>query len=422
MTTRHEPSRPLSVARRPWLVRPQLWALLLLGLTLRLAAAVVLADQGANLTDAAQYRNAASQLLHGGFIIYPYFMPLYPAMIALTGPGWGQLFADILLSTGLIWLVHELALALFADAAIAFLAAAGVAIYPQFIFFAVVGLSESLFMALFVGAFLCWYRGRFVAAAVLAVLSILTRPAIDLLAPLLVLYFALVIHRLPIANATRQVAVYALIYCALMAPWWWHNVHFRHHFIRLSLGGGENFYGGNNPMNKSGGGIKGVDYSIDGFKDITDPVAHDRALWNAGFAFIRDNPGRFVEFAGIKFLRFWRLWPFTDAYSSPLIILIYVIGYVPVFLLSLVYLAGWGIADFMRIAPMLAFAAYLTLVNMVFVASLRYRLPIEPFMIVLAATAVVRLAGRWPTGQALLARLGAGRQPTPVVTEENHAR
>jgi hypothetical protein len=93
-----------------------------------------------------------------------------------------------------------------------------------------------------------------------------------------------------------------------------------------------------------------------------------------------------------------------------------------VFLLSLVYLAGWGIADFMRIAPMLAFAAYLTLVNMVFVASLRYRLPIEPFMIVLAATAVVRIAGRWPTGQALLARLGASRQPTPVLTEENHAR
>ena len=62
-----------------------------------------------------------------------------------------------------------------------------------------------------------------------------------------------------------------------------------------------------------------------------------------------------------------------------------------------------------RIAPMLAFAAYLTLVNMVFVASLRYRLPIEPFMIVFAATAVVRLAQRWPAGQMLLARFGASR-------------
>jgi 4-amino-4-deoxy-L-arabinose transferase-like glycosyltransferase len=392
--------------RRP-LAPPPLWGLLLLGLALRLAAIWLVPDQSINLPDAEQYRNSASQLLHGGFIVFPYFMPLYPTLIALTGPGWGQLFADILLSTALIWLVYELALALFADAAIALIAAAGVALYPQFIFFAVVGMSESLFMALFVGAFLCWYRGRFVAAAVLAVLSILTRPAVDLLAPLLVLYFALAIHRLPIGKAIWQMVIYGLIYCALMAPWWWHNVHFRGTFVRLSLGGGENFYSGNNPMNKTGGGIRGVDYSNQAFDHIADPVARDRALWNAGLTFIRENPGHFVEFAGIKFLRFWRLWPFTEAYSSPLIVAIYVTGYVPIFLLTLLYLARWGFSDFIRIAPMLAFAAYLTLVDMVFVASLRYRLPIEPFMIVLAATAVVRTARRWPAANRLLERLAA---------------
>ena len=409
MITGLDLARAPSGVRRPWLAPLPLWVLLLLGLALRLAAAAVLPDQVTSLPDAEQYRNSASQLLHGGFIISPYYMPLYPALIALTGPGWGQLLADILLSTALIWLVHELTLALFADAVIALLAAAGIALYPQFIFFAVAGLSESLFMALFVGAFLCWYRARFVAAAVLAVLSILTRPAVDLLVPLLVLYFAFAIHRLPVAKALWQVVVYGLIYCALMGPWWWHNVHFRGAFIRLSLGGGANFYAGNNPMNKTGGGIRGIDYSIEGFKDIADPVEHDRALWNAGIAFVRDHPAHFVKFAGIKFLRFWRLWPYADAYSSPLIILIYVMGYVPVFLLSLLYLARWGFADFMRIAPMLAFAAYLTLVNMVFVASLRYRLPIDPFMIVFAATAVVRLAQRWPAGQMLLARFGASR-------------
>ena len=39
---------------------------------------------------------------------------------------------------------------------------------------------------------------------------------------------------------------------------------------------------------------------------------------------------------------------------------------------------------FWRIAPLLAFGGYLTLVNIVFVTSLRYRLPLEPFMIVFA--------------------------------------
>jgi hypothetical protein len=94
----------------------------------------MLPDQTAKLPDAQEYRNAASQLLHGGFIVYHYFMPLFRALIALTGAGWGQLLADILLSTALIWLVRELTLAVFADAAAAMLAALWVAVYPQFIF------------------------------------------------------------------------------------------------------------------------------------------------------------------------------------------------------------------------------------------------------------------------------------------------
>jgi hypothetical protein len=397
---------------------PPLLVLLLNGLALRLAAIWLVPDQTTNLGDVLNYRLSASQLLHGGFIVHPYFMPLYPLVIAIVGPGWGELLADILFSTALIWIVYRLALAVFADAAIALLAAAAVAIYPQFIFFSVVGYTESLFMALFVGAFLCWYRGRFVWAAVLAVLSILTRPAVDLIAPLLVFYFAFAIHQQPIGQAIRQVAVYALIYCALMAPWWWHNVHFRGAFIRLDLGGGENFYAGNNPMNKTGGGIVGVDYPADAFDHITNAVERDKAFWHAGLAYIRDSPGKFVKFMGIKFVRFWRLWPFTELYSKPLIIAIYVLGYVPIFLLTLAYLARWGYADFIRISPMLAFAAYLTLVNMVFVASLRYRLPIGPFMIVLASAAVARLARRFPAANRFFERLGA---PTPAVTQGGHS-
>jgi hypothetical protein len=389
------------------LLPPLLLLIILLGLALRLAAIWLVPDQTGNLGDVLNYRLSANQLLHGGFIVWPYFMPLYPLVIAIVGPGRGQLLVDILLSTALIWIVYELALALFADVAIALLAAAAVAIYPQFIFFSVVGYTESLFMVLFVGAFVCWYRGRFVWAAVLAVLSILTRPAVDLVAPLLVFYFAFAIHRQPIGQAIRQVAVYALIYCALMAPWWWHNVHFRGTFIRLDLGGGENFYAGNNPMNKTGGGIVGVDYPGDAFDHITNAVERDKAFWHAGLAYIRDNPFKFVKFMGIKFVRFWRLWPFAEAYSNPLIIAIYVLGYVPIFLLTLVYLARCGYADFIRISPMLAFAAYLTLVNVVFVASMRYRLPIEPFMIVLASATVARLARRWLAAKSLLDRLAA---------------
>jgi hypothetical protein len=301
-------------------------------------------------------------------------------------------------------------MAMFTDKAIALLSALGVAIYPQFIVFAVLGLTEPLFMTLFVGAYVCWYRGQFVAAAVLATLSILTRPAIDLLAPILVVYFALAIHRLPLGGAVRQFAVYALVYGALMAPWWLHNYNTYGIFVRLNLAGGENFYAGNNPMNKTGGGIRELDFSTKQF-DATynNPVERDSALGKAGLDYVKQDPKAFVERAWIKFIRFWRLWPYFDQYAKPLYIAMYIVTYVPIFILTLAYLAFWGIRDFWRIAPLLAFGGYLTLVNVVFVTSLRYRLPLEPFMIVFAATTLVRLARRWPAGNALLARLGLAR-------------
>lgn len=197
-------------------------------------------------------------------------MPLYPALIGLTGPGWPQAAVDIALSTGLIWLVYELSIAVFSDSAAAVLAALGSAVYPQFVFFAGLGLTEPLFMVLFIAAYVCWYRGTFLSAAIFAVLSILTRPAIDLLAPILVIYFAMAIHRLSAVTAARQVLVYGLVYCTLMAPWWLHNYRAYGAFVRLDLAGGENFYAGNNPMNETGGGNKGVDLTTEKFDTIKD--------------------------------------------------------------------------------------------------------------------------------------------------------
>lgn len=378
--------------------------ILAVGLVLRIAATVLLSHQSEVWPDAAAFRICGHHLWATGALDCPLYMPLYPALAGLLGPGWPQAAADIALSTGLIWLVYELALALFADKAAALVAALATAIYPQFIFFAGLGLTEPLFMLLFVAAYVCWYRGAFLSAAIFAVLSILTRPAIDLLAPILVFYFALVIHRLSVMTAARQVVVYALVYCALMAPWWAHNYRAYGTFVRLDLGGGENFYAGNNPMNKTGGGDKGIDLSTEKFDSIHDPVARDRALWRAGVDYIRQDPKAFLDRAMIKFVRFWRLWPRFDQYSKPIYIAVYFLSYVPVFVLTLVYLVRWGIPEFLVIAPLLAFAGYLTLVNMVFAASVRYRMPIEPFMIVLAATALVRLLRRWPAANLLLSR------------------
>jgi hypothetical protein len=381
--------------------------IIVLALALRVVAAAFLPDQTAAVPDSIGYREAGRELWSTGFMQTPLYMPLYPAVAGLFGPGWGQTAADIVLSVAAVWFVYEISMALFADTAAALLAAFGLAIYPQLIYMAVVGLSETLFIALLLGAYVCWYRGWFVAAAVIAVLSILTRPAVDLLAPILVVYFAFAIHRMSLRATARQLLIYAGIYCVLMAPWWLDQYHFRGTFVRLDLAAGENFYSGNNAMNRFGGGDVGADYERL-FDNIADPVARDRAYWDAGLKYMKENPERVLRLDVTKFLRFWRLWPYAEVYAKPLYVVVSLLSFVPVLIMTLVYLALWGRSEFIRIAPLLAFAGYLTLVNVVFVASMRYRLPIEPMMIVLAAVAVVRLWRLTPLGRIWPAPVAAG--------------
>jgi hypothetical protein len=380
-----------------------------IGLLVRLLAALLLPDQG--MPDAAVYRASALSLWSSGQLGASHIMPLYPLLVGLAGAGAGQLAVDVALSTAAVGLVYVLTLAVFADRLAAFLAAMATALYPNLIFFTVLGLTEPLYVALVLAAFIAWYRGAFAAAALFATLSILTRPSIDLLAPVLVLYFALVIHRLPWRSAALKLAAYAAIYCALMAPWWVHNVQAYDSFVRLNLASGEVFYLGNNPMNRSGGGIYGVDGDLTRFSADPDPVARNAAQWAAGLDYVRSDPGRFVEMAAIKFVRLWRPWPYAAEYSNWRYVMLSAVSFVPVALLALFYLLRWGIADRVRAGPLLLFVAYITAIHMITIASIRYRVPLEPFVIIFAAVAAARLLRRWPVGRQWIAAIDATSTP-----------
>ena len=79
-----------------------------LALALRVIAAIVIPDQSQALVDAIAYRNSATQLVKNWQMLNLYQMPLYPLLIALTGPGAAQLGADIALSVISVWLVYAL--------------------------------------------------------------------------------------------------------------------------------------------------------------------------------------------------------------------------------------------------------------------------------------------------------------------------
>jgi len=387
--------------------RLTLIAILVTAFALRVLAAAIVPDQSVLLGDAVAYREVGKSLWATGQMNALYFMPLYPALVAVFGPGWPQLLIDIALSTVLVWLIYELTDAIFASKRAAILAAAVAAVYPYFIFYSIVGLTETLFMVLLLAAYLCWYRNAYIAASVFSVLGILTRPVLDPLAPLLLLYFAIAIRGLSFKAAAKYLAIYAGIYCVLMAPWWLHNYKAYQTFVRLNLGSGVALLSGNSPSNQTGGIDNNLEATMAPFGEIADPVARDKAMQRAALNYIKEDPGRFLIQAAKRFQRFWSPWPQTEEYSRPLYKLISFCSFIPVLLLALVFVVLYGRTYFLRIAPLLLFIVYLNSLHLVFPASLRYRLPVEPFLIILAAAGAVHLVDRWSQKKPSRERLAA---------------
>jgi hypothetical protein len=255
-------------------------------------------------------------------------------------------------------------------------------------------------MTLLVAAYVCWYRNAYAAAAIFSALAILTRPIFDPLAPILVLYFALAIRGLSVAGALKQLAVYAAIYCLLMAPWWLHNYSVYGRFVRLNLGSGLALYSANNPSNQTGGLDTNLKLDLTQFSQIADPIARDYALRNAAFSYIEENPERSFVQALKRFVRFWYPWPYAEQYSGIKFKIVSLFSFVPVLLMALVYLVFASRVQIRRIVPLLLFGAYLTSLHMVFPGSLRYRLPLEPFLVILAAAGAIHLKTRWQVKSA----------------------
>jgi hypothetical protein len=375
--------RVVILALTPNAERNALVAILVVAAGLRVIAATMIADQSVFLPDILAYRRSAQDLLQHGLIRDPYQMPLYPLLIAGTNAGIGQLATDIAISVLSVLLVYYLANALFDDQYSRLISAFGAACYPPLIFFSVVGLSENLFIVLVLAAFLSWYRARFTLAAIFATLAVLTRPIFDIFAPFLVFMFSSVVHRLSLKKSAGQLARYALVYCVMMTPWWAHNYKAYGQFVRLTPGGGTVLYAGNNPMNKTGGGNVGVDYDLSSFANITDPIERDRALRGAAIDYIFDHPQHFAQLAWLKFQRMWRFWPVNESYRSPGVILLSAIPYATVLLFAAFGLyRNWHVLR--KMSPILLLTIFYTAMHMILVGTIRYRLPLEPFLIAFA--------------------------------------
>lgn len=358
-------------------------------------------------------------------------MPGFPALLAVAirlVPGRPELAARLLLAgigtlaCGLVWLLARLLNVPRAGV----LAAAFCAVSPLLVGFSVVLLSETLFAACLLLS-LCgvaWLAlpqatgagppgehaepeeqtsrvprlVRAVLAGLCTALAIYARPAWLLAAPLLgvALLVAACRDRWSISPARMVglVLVLHLTVAAVLLPWALRNRQVTGHLVWTTLWMGPSLYDGLHPgatglsdmtfFEADRGQLAGLnEYEIN-------EVYRQRAV-----EFLREQPLRALQLAGVKQARYWSPWPNAAGFRHPLLR-----AAVAIFCVPLLLLAGYGAWQFRRqwwllaitLGPLLYFAALHTL----FVGSLRYRLPAEYPLSILAAAGLLSLRGCIP--------------------------
>jgi len=338
-------------------------------------------------------------------------MPGYPVFLAtvqiLFGDGYlPARVADALVGTLCIALAWLLARELFGPAE-ACVAAAVVAVYPFFVLFAVLVLSEVLFMALLLGGALAvaraYGRGGRVRAAVAGVvfgLATLVRASFLPVPVLTAGVWALTRkrHRDAPAQAGIMIAVFALC----LVPWALRNwAASDGHLVVTTLRSGLSLYEG---LNREADGGPMIDKIMNWPEARVDTremseVEKDRFWRRAALSYAAENPGRVLVLAGVKFVRFWNVVPNLAQFRKPLFCTAVGVPYVLVMLFAFGGFARArrrGDAALTLVLPVV----YYALLHVVFVGSVRYRVAIMPLVIVLASHGVVGLWSRWRRGRS----------------------
>ncbi|MGO4704194.1 hypothetical protein AB4072_00240 [Microvirga sp. 2MCAF38] len=338
--------------------------------------------------DTAVYLETGQALLATGRMSSFNYMPLYPILIAAFGYKYiltFQIFVSAL-SAGLLYL---LTFELFRSRVAALFASLIFCVYPLIVFYANMRLSETLYIFLLLLACLAFYRGNFFIGSVVLVCSILIKPILDLAAPLLIVAFCFARGEGQVRPIVKRLLLYAGVYVVLMAPWWWHNWLLYHRFVRLSVTTGNLLIIENTPLFDSVGlNFEALAPAWEQFSNILDPIARDNAMVATAMQYIRDNPLHWMWRCVDRFLRFWS--PLPGSQSGAVNILAFATTF-PVMVMAALGLLKMKKAQLVLVAPLLIIIVYFAAVNAVTHGIPRYRLPLDPLLLMFAGFSFIGL-------------------------------
>jgi len=371
--------------------------------------------------------------------------PGYPVFLLLLGPrGDERTFirrvraAQCLVGAGLVVLLGLLAARVFgetAGAAVAWIAA----LYPFFVYYCGVLLSETLFTTCFVGAFLCldgvlwaragtrpdrrghWWRAA-VAGLLFGVATLVRASA------LLALPFAFLVAVLAgckrfrpssepgVAHVIGVFAAAALGLVVALAPWGIRNYRRFGALVLTTLQTGESLYEGCSPYATGGPAWHLVDWEGEGGGTHRSEYENDRFWRRKALDWIRRNPGRFLYLALVKEARFWNPVPNNRAFRTPFYVTVSLVSYGPVLVLAILGGAR-SRRRWRRGLVLLSPVVYYALVHAVFVSSIRYRTPVMPFLMCFSGFALATLVHGRPQPPGGAGDGGAHSQPVDRFVE-----
>jgi 4-amino-4-deoxy-L-arabinose transferase-like glycosyltransferase len=326
-------------------------------------------------------------------------------------------WADVLYGTLSVFLIFLIGRRMFNER-VGLMAAAALAAWPAAILVSSGLLSETLYVMLeLLFVWLCLRAGdrptlaRFVPAGLCAGLACLTRPNLLLLLPFLPLWSAVVFRR-DWRALVKSLAVPAAA-VAVIAPWTYRNYLVFHKFIPVSTLSGTNLLVGNNDLVVKYPDRTGylLDDKIAGFQERArglNEAERDELALRMAKTWLRNNRDQWGYLVWIKLKRFCS--PILHQ-PSRLARWAMLLSWGPVFPLALPALVAtfWGFSRD-REAGLIVHALILSALAgyLILYVIPRYRFPIEPFFILLAAVTVDWLAIRLSAVRTTKVRMAEG--------------
>jgi hypothetical protein len=171
----------------------------------------------------------------------------------------------------------------------------------------------------------------------------------------------------------------------IVAPWSLRNWYVQGRFVLVSTQGGSELYKSNNPdatgvlANDQAHFLNTLMHRYPKSHYLNEATRSDLFQKDA-LKFILENPVRFVELSFVRFIQLWKVYsPRVPLLNSIVVMVTFGVA-LPFFLIQITR-RGWRRGPEMLLLLIIVFH---TAVHVVFTSAVRYRIPIEPLVIVLA--------------------------------------